>query len=555
MSNQMLKTSPPNSRSKPTKRAVTVAQKQTLLGREKNPPYWALAIRAPEECAPYNVRRRWYAVKSSSGHVSHMVLASPARLPISWVENRQSVQRVVKGRKRKRDSGWSNTKIRTPLYQTVVCQGSSTLWVTIFAEARSQPLMDSSAVLMSGSYTTVGHGQTSFSLDFRGSAMDNCSRGNRGVQRSGHASAQDDACRLVLGLGPSPEPSSVDYQQPAGGAGKSKAPVTLFGRSLSFTNPGTMTLGLHDRVGNAEAIAQHSEPPGGNIISFSGVDESSTSARRSSGGYIPSLLFASRPNLCVAQENRAEAHDDLLDDHTDNANDSAEHHLQFSPEPSATTMTDTSFGVSSDVVTGVTDRGQPVHRRFPKKCRFKGCSKGARGASGLCIAHGGGQRCQKPGCYKGAESRTAYCKAHGGGRRCMQLGCTKSAEGKTDHCIAHGGGRRCGYNSCPKAARGKSGRCIKHGGGKRAMNYEYSSGVSTVSECDGSPVPTPGRQELIPPQVLVPLSMKSSSPSADRRRESGELCVPEGRVHGGGLLSLLGGSFRNIIDVDKLSSR
>ncbi|KAF7079188.1 hypothetical protein CFC21_083458 [Triticum aestivum] len=639
----------------------------------------------------------------------------------------------------------------------------------------SQPLNDSSAVLMSGhltpSYTSVGHGQTSFSLDFRGSAMDNCSRGNRSVQRSGHASAQDDACRLVLGLGPSPEPSSVDYQQPAGGAGKSKAPVTLFGRSLSFTNPGTITLGLHDQVGNAEAIAQHSEPPGGNIISFSGVDESSTSARRSSGGYIPSLLFASRPNLCVAQENRAEAHDDLLDDHTDNANDSAEHHLQFSPEPSATTMTETSFGVSSDVVTGVTDRGQPVHRRFPKKCRFKGCSKGARGASGLCIAHGGGQRCQKPGCYKGAESRTAYCKAHGGGRRCMQLGCTKSAEGKTDHCIAHGGGRRCGYNSCPKAARGKSGRCIKHGGGKRcavegcirsaegkvgfcishgggrrcqypdcrkgaqgstlyckshgggkrcvfegcakgaegstplckahgggkrcmhegggvcpksvhggtnycvahgggkrcavpgcgksargrtefcvkhgggkrckvdscgksaqgstefckahgggkrctfgtgcdkfargrsglcaahatlvasqsqshaqqrgrgggsmigpglfrgivsssaaaaaasAMNYEYSSGVSTVSECDGSPVPTPGRQELIPPQVLVPLSMKSSSPSADRRRESGELCVPEGRVHGGGLLSLLGGSFRNVIDVDKLSSR
>ncbi|KAF7084567.1 hypothetical protein CFC21_088155 [Triticum aestivum] len=640
-----------------------------------------------------------------------------------------------------------------------------------------QPLMDSSSVLMSGhlapGYTTVGHGQsqTSFSLDFRGSAMDNCSRGNRGVQRSGHASAQDDACRLVLGLGPSPESSSVNYQQPDGGAGKSKAPVTLLGRSLSFTNPGTMTLGLHDQVGNAEAIARHFEPPGGNIISFFGVDESSTSARRSSGGYIPSLLFASRPNLCVPQENRAEGHDELLDDHTDNGNDSAEHRLQFSSEPSATTMTETSFGMSSDVVTGVTDRGQPVHRRFPKKCRFKGCSKGARGASGLCIAHGGGQRCQKPGCYKGAESRTAYCKAHGGGRRCMQLGCTKSAEGKTDHCIAHGGGRRCGHNSCPKAARGKSGRCIKHGGGKRcavedcirsaegkvgfcishgggrrcqypdcrkgaqgstlyckshgggkrcvfegcakgaegstplckahgggkrcmhegggvcpksvhggtsycvahgggkrcavpgcgksargrtefcvkhgggkrckvdicgksaqgstefckahgggkrctfgtgcdkfargrsglcaahatlvasqsqsqaqqrgrgggsmigpglfrgivsssaaaaaasAMNYEYSSGVSAVSECDGSPVPTPGRQELIPPQVLVPLSMMSPSPSADRRRESGELCVPEGRVHGGGLLSLLGGSFRNVIDVDKLSSR
>ena len=66
---------------------------------------------------------------------------------------------------------------------------------------------------------------------------------------------------------------------------------------------------------------------------------------------------------------------------------------------------------------------------------------------------------------------------------------------------------------------------------------------------------TAGRMELIPPQVLVPLSMKSSSPSvpsSDRLREGGQLAVPEGRVHGGGLLTFLGGSFRNVIDVDKL---
>lgn len=642
----------------------------------------------------------------------------------------------------------------------------------------NQNLMDGPAVIMSGhsvpSYTTAGYGQTSFSLDFRGSAaMDSYSHGNRGVRRSIHVSAQDDACRLVLGLGPSPELSSADYR-PADGAGKSKAPVTLFGRSLSFNNPGTVSLGPRDQGDGAEATVQSSEAPAGNIISFS-VDEGSTSGLRSSGGYMPSMLFAPRPNLSVAEE----AHDDLPD-HTDNTNggSTAQHGLQFSPEPSATTMTETSFGMSSDAVTGITNNsGQPAQRRHPKKCRFKGCSKGARGASGLCIAHGGGQRCQKPRCHKGAESRTAYCKAHGGGRRCMQLGCTKSAEGKTDHCIAHGGGRRCGYNGCPKAARGKSGRCIKHGGGKRcavegcirsaegkvglcishgggrrcqhpdcrkgaqgstlyckshgggkrcvfegcskgaegstplckahgggkrcmyegggvcpksvhggtsycvahgggkrcsvaacgksargrtefcvkhgggkrckvescgksaqgstefckahgggkrctfggltgtggcekfargrsglcaahatlvassqsreqqqrgggkngggsligpglfrgivsssaaasAMNCEYSSsGVSTVSDCDGSPV---ARQELIPPQVLVPLSMKSSSSpsvpssSSDRRREGGELSVPEGRVHGGGLLSLLGGSFRNVVDVDKL---
>ncbi|KAG2590194.1 hypothetical protein PVAP13_5NG280400 [Panicum virgatum] len=99
----------------------------------------------------------------------------------------------------------------------------------------------------------------------------------------------------------------------------------------------------------------------------------------------------------------------------------------------------------------------------------KRCMKGARGASGRCIAHGGGRHCQKPGCLKGAEGTTIYCKAHGGGRRCQFLGCTKSAEGCTDHCIAHGGGRRCSHEGCSRAARGKSGLCIKHGGGKRCQ--------------------------------------------------------------------------------------
>ncbi|KAG1330398.1 hypothetical protein COCNU_02G003660 [Cocos nucifera] len=112
----------------------------------------------------------------------------------------------------------------------------------------------------------------------------------------------------------------------------------------------------------------------------------------------------------------------------------------------------------------------PVQRSSStKNCRFQGCGKGARGASGLCIAHGGGRRCQRPGCPKGAEGKTIYCKAHGGGRRCETLGCTKSAEGRTDYCIAHGGGRRCSHDGCTRAARGKSGLCIRHGGGKRCQ--------------------------------------------------------------------------------------
>ncbi|KAF0906507.1 hypothetical protein E2562_011489 [Oryza meyeriana var. granulata] len=619
----------------------------------------------------------------------------------------------------------------------------------------NQPLMDTSAVVIMGhsvaSYTTDSHGQSSSCLDHLGSSMDNSSHGKRGNnRRSNHGvSVQDDGCRLVLGLGPSPDIGST--------ARRSKAPATLFSQSFSFTEPGMLSLGLHR--GDNGGTVRHMEAPAGNIISFAAaaVDEGSTSARRSSGGYMPSLLFAPRSNLSASEE----AHE-----HTDNTVSGGAYHAQhrlrqLSPEPSAT-VTETSFGVSSNVVTAVTNPVQPAaaqpQRRHPKKCRFKGCSKGARGASGLCIAHGGGQRCQKPGCHKGAESRTAYCKAHGGGRRCMQLGCTKSAEGKTDHCIAHGGGRRCGHQGCPKAARGKSGRCIKHGGGKRCSvegcirsaegrvglcishgggrrcqypdcrkgaqgstlyckahgggkrcvfegclkgaegstplckahgggkrcmfeggglcpksvhggtsfcvahgggkrcmvsgctksargrtdccvkhgggkrckvdgcaksaqgstefckahgggkrctwatgcekfargrsglcaahgslmasqqrrggmigpelfhglvatnNNSYSSsGVSTVSEsdCDGTPVATTRKQELIPPQVLVPNSMKSSCssapppPSSGKGREGGGLAVPEGRVHGGGLLSLLGGSFRNV-DVDKL---
>ncbi|KAG1367722.1 hypothetical protein COCNU_14G001900 [Cocos nucifera] len=116
-----------------------------------------------------------------------------------------------------------------------------------------------------------------------------------------------------------------------------------------------------------------------------------------------------------------------------------------------------------------------------KTCQFQGCGKGARGASGLCIAHGGGQRCQRPGCHTGAEGRTIFCKAHGGGRRCQYLGCTKSAEGRTDYCIAHGGGRRCSHEGCTRAARGKSGLCIRHGGGKRCQRENCTKSAEGYS--------------------------------------------------------------------------
>ncbi|GLT34801.1 hypothetical protein SLA2020_092960 [Shorea laevis] len=131
---------------------------------------------------------------------------------------------------------------------------------------------------------------------------------------------------------------------------------------------------------------------------------------------------------------------------------------------------------------GRTRQQQPQHHNSsPKPCQVEGCGRGARGASGRCISHGGGRRCQKPGCQRGAEGRTVYCKAHGGGRRCEFLGCTKSAEGRTDYCIGHGGGRRCSHEGCTRAARGKSGLCIRHGGGKRCQKENCTRSAEGLS--------------------------------------------------------------------------
>ncbi|XP_068637435.1 uncharacterized protein [Aristolochia californica] len=273
----------------------------------------------------------------------------------------------------------------------------------------------------------------------------------------------DDGCRLVLGLGPTPSSYQADSYTIATSKNKESQP-TIFSQQLTSDNDSVMLkLGLSGGTedmmcrndNNASTESRIGQSSHTNQCSFSEsrvpilvVDEGSTSAKRVAGGYMPSLLLA--PRLETSGQQMP-------------GSISLCHYLQFSPEPSG--ISDCSIGMISDPTTPLP---ASEHRgSHPKMCRFNGCSKGARGSSGLCIAHGGGQRCQKPGCSKGAESRTAYCKVHGGGRRCHRLGCTKSAEGKTDFCIAHGGGRRCGHLVCTKAARGKSGLCIRHGGGKR----------------------------------------------------------------------------------------
>ncbi|KAK1278031.1 hypothetical protein QJS04_geneDACA020209 [Acorus gramineus] len=281
-------------------------------------------------------------------------------------------------------------------------------------------------------------GDTALRLNCFGHSINNKSSRINDSQsnRNDFISAQDDGCRLVLGLGPTSDFYEMD-RNPAGGSKKNKESSYIFCQQLPIDGePEMLKLGLSRETMDEENIGSYHDNSTEDSAVIPVVDEGSTLVRRMSGGYMPSLLLAPRHES---------------------------HKLLEFVTTSATTEATISGGAAPPCRSS-----SGHHHHHQKKCRFNGCPKGARGASGLCIAHGGGQRCQKPGCNKGAESRTAYCKAHGGGHRCQHLGCTKSAEGKTDFCIAHGGGRRCSYpGGCTKAARGKSGLCIRHGGGKR----------------------------------------------------------------------------------------
>ncbi|KAI5010125.1 hypothetical protein ZWY2020_012262 [Hordeum vulgare] len=282
----------------------------------------------------------------------------------------------------------------------------------------------------------------------------------------------DDDRTLVLGLGPMPNLYSAGSQSSSGK--RVKLSATLFSQHCTTTDPGLVvgTSGGSSRNLQSTTVPGRKEHPHKrkNCIVFPLIDEGSTSTKRKSGDYELSPLFAPRSNhICIdGKSPEADVQEHIGTGYeADHDRSLDQHEVRLSPEPSETTGC--SFVATSDTVDCTDNVGQKSHQRRLKKCRFNGCSKGGRGASGLCISHGGGHRCQKPGCNKGAESRTAYCKSHGGGKRCQELGCTKSAEGKTEFCIAHGGGHRCGVQECSKAARGRSGFCIKHGGGKRCM--------------------------------------------------------------------------------------
>lgn len=327
---------------------------------------------------------------------------------------------------------------------------------------KSGTLYSSNAELMKNSF-----GDTTLRLDCFGYGGSQKSgfgshQSNDGA-RAIQSSAPDDGCRLVLGLGPTPSAYSESIKKKEMAAtlsqglstkGDSVLKLSLSGGSDEVSNAVDYSASTQSTILNTSFPCDHVSS-GGNRGLVPALDEGSSSAKES-GGYLTTFFVEPRVEHAKTLQHSKE----LL------KHDAKSYcqHSQSSSERSI--VSDYSRSTISGSATAVTSLEQRISN--PKRCQFVGCTKGARGATGLCIGHGGGPRCQKAGCNKGAESRTAYCKAHGGGKRCHQLGCTKSAEGRTDYCIAHGGGRRCCFpEGCNKAARGKSGRCIRHGGGKR----------------------------------------------------------------------------------------
>ncbi|RLN54852.1 hypothetical protein BBJ29_002473 [Phytophthora kernoviae] len=87
--------------------------------------------------------------------------------------------------------------------------------------------------------------------------------------------------------------------------------------------------------------------------------------------------------------------------------------------------------------------------------------------------------CTAPGCTKGARGKSGLCQKHGGGKRCAMLNCPKGAQGSSSLCLFHGGGYRCTADGCTTGARGTSGLCAKHGGYKKGKTSSSKRGPDT----------------------------------------------------------------------------
>ncbi|KAG7391700.1 hypothetical protein PHYPSEUDO_003774 [Phytophthora pseudosyringae] len=147
---------------------------------------------------------------------------------------------------------------------------------------------------------------------------------------------------------------------------------------------------------------------------------------------------------------------------------------------SLTTPTNGAAGIHSGLITpqggaARPSEGAPRHlgakkpraKNMFRPCASPGCTKGARGKSGLCQKHGGGKRCATPNCPKGAQGSSTMCLFHGGGYRCTVEGCTTGARGTSGLCAKHGG-----YKKGKAGATGKRGPNADGAAAKRVRTDE-----------------------------------------------------------------------------------
>ncbi|KAJ0700433.1 hypothetical protein HanOQP8_Chr10g0367801 [Helianthus annuus] len=352
------------------------------------------------------------------------------------------------------------------------------------------------------------------------------------VRQEDVKSAPKDGCGLVLGLGPTSRVNERDLVLKLG----------LSHCSTSFQSD------LNSSSSSVEVSNEF------------GFDHEGSTSSKSSGGYMPSLILAPRISRPLQKLRISE------------------------PEPCSDFSTET----ASD------------HQTRGKKYEFSGCShltgcrKAARGKFGLCVDHDGDRRCCFRGCVKGAQESTMFCKVHGGGMcrvfsggpstlLCKAPGggkrflydkggvCTKSAHDGTDICVVHDDGNsrvvpRRKNKSCSvvkdedenKGFLGVTPRLFYRvvlGPGPGSPDNHSLSGSSAVSNSTCSLGKPAKRRQMIPPQVLVPSSMKSSfspftrksSSVTDDGRKSLELMTQEDRVHGSSLLSFNDGNLREAV--------
>jgi hypothetical protein len=239
------------------------------------------------------------------------------------------------------------------------------------------------------------------SLILVSSSFIDCSCSRKSFQHGDQSlSAPDDSCRLTLGLGPTPNLYSADSH--SFGGNKAYQSATLLSQHCATTDPGLM-LGLsrcssRNLQSTRASGSNNYSPARKTVIILPLIDEGSTSAKRKKGVYLLPLLFVPRSeDLCLngtSTDTYAQQHVGTECD-TESGHDRSLNLHEIQPSADLSITVGCFFAATSDVAADTSDE-QRSHQRHPKKCRFNGCSKGARDASGLCISHGGGQRCQKP---------------------------------------------------------------------------------------------------------------------------------------------------------------